>query len=62
MQIASQLIFGVIAQVMHLLLVPESCPDVLLDREAKRRREAGESNIYGPGEIEPLSFWEVVKV
>ncbi|EEH50268.2 uncharacterized protein PADG_06347 [Paracoccidioides brasiliensis Pb18] len=47
-----QLIFGGVAQAAHLLFVPETRVTVLLDREAKRRRQAGELHIYGPGEIQ----------
>lgn len=59
-----QLILGGIAQIAHLF-VPETCPSVLLDKEAKRRRKQNEDpNIYGPNEIngtywERLSFQEV---
>ncbi|KAG5302329.1 multidrug transporter [Histoplasma ohiense] len=47
-----QLIFGAAAQLAHLLFVPETRTTILLDREAKRRRRAGETNIYGPSEID----------
>ncbi|OJD18176.1 hypothetical protein AJ78_01789 [Emergomyces pasteurianus Ep9510] len=47
-----QLIFGAAAQLAHLVIVPETRATILLDREAKRRRRAGEVNIYGPGEIQ----------
>lgn len=46
-----QLIFGVVVQVMHFFLVPETRVTVILDREAKRRRKAGEENIWGPYEL-----------
>ena len=46
-----QLIFGVAVQVLHFFLVPETRSAVILDNEAKRRRKAGESNIWGPGEL-----------
>ncbi|KAL2368527.1 hypothetical protein RJZ57_007083, partial [Blastomyces gilchristii] len=46
-----QLIFGAAAQLAHLLLVPETRTTILLDREAKRRRKAGQPGIYGPSEI-----------
>lgn len=61
----TQLIFGGFVQILHLLIVPESRATILLDREAKRRREAGEHNIYGPNEVktfkERFSLHEMVK-
>jgi hypothetical protein len=60
----AQLIFGVVAQVVHLLIVPETRTSILLDREAKRRRLSEpsgslqhkgktipNSTIYGPNEL-----------
>ncbi|BFZ57071.1 hypothetical protein PYCC9005_004121 [Savitreella phatthalungensis] len=48
-----QLIFGGATQLIHLFLVPETRATILLDREAKRRRESGEDpNIWGPNEVE----------
>ncbi|KAK0717926.1 major facilitator superfamily domain-containing protein, partial [Lasiosphaeria miniovina] len=50
-----QLIFGGFAQILHLLLVPETRTTLLLDRIAKKRRKSGQSpNIYGPDELEPF--------
>ncbi|KAL8757435.1 MAG: hypothetical protein Q9199_002219 [Rusavskia elegans] len=46
-----QLLFGVAAQSLHFFFVPETRASILLDREAKRRRLAGEKNVYGPNEI-----------
>ncbi|PGH13509.1 hypothetical protein AJ79_03640 [Helicocarpus griseus UAMH5409] len=46
-----QLIFGLVAQAAHFLLVPETRATLLRDKAAKRRRKAGETNVYGPGEI-----------
>ncbi|KAL9034867.1 MAG: hypothetical protein Q9180_005171 [Flavoplaca navasiana] len=46
-----QLIFGVVAQAVHFFFVPETRASILLDREAKRRRLAGEKNVFGPNEI-----------
>ena len=47
-----QLIVGAFVQGVHLLCNPETRATILLDREAKRRRESGEDpNIYGPNEI-----------
>ncbi|PYH62003.1 MFS general substrate transporter [Aspergillus niger CBS 101883] len=45
------LIFGFTVEVI-LLFVPESRSTIIMDREAKRRRESGEDpNIYGPNEL-----------
>ena len=38
-------------QLTHALLVPETRATLLLDREAKKRRKAGQSHIYGPNEL-----------
>lgn len=46
-----QLIFGGVVQIIHFFTVPESRATILMDREAKRRRKAGETNIYGPNEL-----------
>ena len=59
-----QLIFGGVVQFIHLVANPETRATVLLDREAKRRRKAGEKNIYGPNEMEerritPKKFWTI---
>lgn len=51
-----QLIVGVAVQAVHFFLVPETCTKVLLDREAKRRRNAGEDNVWGPSEVEKNRF------
>lgn len=58
-----QLIFGGVTQIMHFFIVPETRATVLLDREAKRRRKAGETNIYGPSELREnrFSFKEIVE-
>jgi MFS family permease len=61
-----QLIFGVVVQIMHFFMVPETRSSILIDREAKRRRTSGEDpNIYGPNELkeqrispkEVLTIW-----
>ncbi|ERF74027.1 hypothetical protein EPUS_03842 [Endocarpon pusillum Z07020] len=61
-----QLIFGVVVQIMHFLMVPETRSSILVDREAKRRRKSGEDpNAYGPNELkeqrispkEVLTIW-----
>lgn len=51
-----QLIFGGAVQLAHFLIVPETRSTILLDREAKRRRKNGETNIYGPNEVRPERF------
>lgn len=58
----TQLIFGVFVQVLHFLIVPETRATVLLDHEAKRRRDAGENaNLYGPNEIRG-NYWQRLDV
>ena len=47
----TQLIAGGAVQLIHALFVPETRATILLDREAKRRRKAGEADVYGPNEI-----------
>ena len=51
-----QLIFGGAVQLVHFCLVPETRATILLDREAKRRRKAGEVNIWGPTELKENRF------
>ncbi|KAH9924551.1 major facilitator superfamily domain-containing protein [Fomitopsis serialis] len=51
-----QLIVGVAVQAVHFFLVPETCSKVLIDREAKRRRQSGEDNVWGPSEVEEHRF------
>ncbi|CAO1633995.1 unnamed protein product [Parajaminaea phylloscopi] len=46
-----QLIFGGAVQILHFFTVPETRSTILLDREAKRRRKAGDENIWGPNEL-----------
>lgn len=46
-----QLIFGGAVQAMHFFLVPETRATALVDKEAKRRRKNGQTNIYGPNEL-----------
>lgn len=60
-----QLIVGGVTQLIHFFLVTETRTSILVDREAKRRRESGEDpDIYGPGDFkngldmkEILSIW-----
>ena len=51
-----QLIFGVAVQAAHFFFVPETRATILLDREAKKRRKAGETNIWGPTELKEHRF------
>ncbi|THV98443.1 MFS transporter [Aureobasidium pullulans] len=48
-----QLIFGGFVQALHFFLVPETRTSCMLDKIAKRRRKAGETNVYGPTELIP---------
>lgn len=59
-----QLIFGVVVQVLHFFLVPETRATILLDREATRRRDAGQKNVFGPNQIKKrrISFEEVITI
>ena len=59
-----QLIFGGATQVVHFIFVPETRTTILLDREARRRRKAGETNIYGPNEMHSprISLKEVLTI
>jgi MFS family permease len=46
------LIVGGVVQAIHFFCNPETRATILLDREAKRRRETGEDpNVYGPNEM-----------
>ncbi|PVI00905.1 multidrug transporter, partial [Periconia macrospinosa] len=59
-----QLIFGVAVQAVHFFM-PESRSTILIDREAKRRRETGEDpNVYGPNELKTprISLKEAGKI
>jgi len=52
-----QLIFGGFVQILHFVIVPETRSDILLDREAKRRREQdGQKHIYGPTDFKHDRF------
>ncbi|PGH23588.1 hypothetical protein AJ80_02368 [Polytolypa hystricis UAMH7299] len=59
-----QLALGIFVQVAHCSFVPETRSTILLDKEAKRRRRAGELNIYGPSEIHGpgLKFQDVIAI
>jgi MFS family permease len=61
------LIVGAVTQAIHFFSNPETRATILLDREAKRRRESGEDpNVYGPNEIKGghkmnmKEFWTIV--
>lgn len=60
------LIMGGIVQVLHFFLVPETRSTILLDREARKQRKNGDSNIYGPNELktfkERFSMREIGKI
>ncbi|EUC49504.1 hypothetical protein COCMIDRAFT_22876 [Bipolaris oryzae ATCC 44560] len=43
-----QLILGVATQLLHWLFAEEMRASVLLDREAKRQKEEGNTNVHGP--------------
>ncbi|EEH04547.1 multidrug transporter [Histoplasma capsulatum G186AR] len=60
-----QLIFGGVVQLAHFFLVGETRSTVIMDREAKRRRKAGEDpSIYGPNELKKhrINFKEILTV
>ncbi|KAI9760729.1 MAG: hypothetical protein M4579_001467 [Chaenotheca gracillima] len=59
-----QLIFGGVVQAMHFFLVPETRSSIILDKQAKKRRKAGEENIWGPNELKKprISMKEVFKI
>jgi MFS family permease len=59
-----QLIFGGFVQLVHFFVVPETRATVMMDKIAKRRRKAGEENIYGPGELRDnrITFREVLVI
>ncbi|EHY59688.1 hypothetical protein HRR83_001038 [Exophiala dermatitidis] len=51
-----QLCIGGAVQLIHFVLVPETRATILLDREAKRRRKNGDTNVYGPDELKKPRF------
>lgn len=64
-----QLIFGGAVQAIHFFLVPETLPNAILDKEAKRRRKIAKKGrsgsekanemdrvLYGPGELKEERF------
>jgi MFS family permease len=59
-----QLIIGGVTQLIHFVCNPETRATILLDREAKKRRKNGQTNVYGPNEVrsrltkkEVLTIW-----
>jgi MFS family permease len=58
-----QLIVGAVTQIMHFFIVPETRATILIDREAKRRRKAGE-DIWGPNELKTprLDLHDVLRI
>ncbi|KAI0971246.1 major facilitator superfamily domain-containing protein [Xylaria arbuscula] len=50
-----QIIFGFAVQLLHLVTVPETRINVVMDSIARKRRKTGlDPNIYGPGELSRL--------
>lgn len=49
-----QLIFGATVQILHFFTVPETRTTILMNRIAKKRREATGENIWGPDELVPF--------
>lgn len=58
-----QLIFGGVVQIIHFFFASETRASILVDREAKRRRDSGEDdNIWGPSTFHRIDFKEVIAV
>lgn len=59
-----QLLVGGFVQIMHIFLVPETRATIMLNKEAKKRRKAGETNVYGPDELKErrLNFKEIMTI
>ncbi|KAF4125505.1 Major Facilitator Superfamily [Geosmithia morbida] len=59
-----QLILGGAVQLIHLLTVPETRTTIMMNRIAKKRRQEGKGNFWGPDELVPFrerfSFKEVI--
>ncbi|KAK3669210.1 hypothetical protein LTR78_010907 [Recurvomyces mirabilis] len=49
-----QLIFGGVIQAIHFFTVPETRTSIMMNRIAKKRRKAGNPNIWGPDELVPF--------
>ena len=57
------MIIGIAIQVIHFCVIPETRSSILLDREAKWRRQNNQEDIYGPNELEPrLSIKKACKI
>lgn len=59
-----QAIFGLATLAIHLAFVPETRSSILIDKEAKRRRQAGEGDVWGPNELKEqrITFREASKI
>ncbi|GAV51219.1 hypothetical protein ZYGR_0AD04020 [Zygosaccharomyces rouxii] len=56
-----QLIFNGVSQILHFFLVPETRATILVNREAKRRRNTGEDPYcYGPSENHRIGLRELL--
>ncbi|KAH6877106.1 major facilitator superfamily domain-containing protein [Thelonectria olida] len=49
-----QLILGGFVQIVHFFTVPETRSTILMNRIAKKRREATNANVWGPDELIPF--------
>jgi len=49
-----QLIFGGFIQIIHFFTVPETRTTIMMNKIAKKRRKAGNPNIWGPDELVPF--------
>ena len=49
-----QLILGGVAQALHYFCIPETRSTILLDAEAKRRREELGEDVWGPNEVKAV--------
>ncbi|PHH83096.1 hypothetical protein CDD82_3631 [Ophiocordyceps australis] len=50
-----QLILGGFVQLLHFFTVPETRTTIMMNRIAKRRRNASGANVWGPDELVPFS-------
>lgn len=58
-----QLILGAAVQAVHFFVVPETRATLLVGREAKRRRQNGSPNVYGPDELKPrMTMKEIAEI
>ncbi|EMC91057.1 hypothetical protein BAUCODRAFT_39181 [Baudoinia panamericana UAMH 10762] len=49
-----QLIFGGFIQLVHFFTVPETRTTIMMNKIAKKRRKAGNPNVWGPDELVPF--------